>query len=270
MSKVLSLAFFRNEHSGYETAAAGAGRGVFFVGFLGAVLRAWKHSMPGWELWIHHDRRATEFPYWKVIEGLNEADENVQLHYMGPSAFLCRSMLWRMDPAFAQDVDVFACRDVDSLPMPRDFKMLEEFAASYRTAHAILDSESHSGPFMGGMVAFNAAKLRKAVGEDLGSVGELLARFPLNDPNRHGADQVWLNTYLWPRLSSETFIHQKREDILYPMAAAIKRVAPQACEEDKLANHVGGAFEAEKVCRWYDQHHPWPLLQQIEREVLGC
>lgn len=260
MSKVLSLSWFRHSSSGYETEAAGAGRGVFFVGFLQAVMRAWHHSMSGWELRIYHDDRVREFPYFKVLERLGV------LVPMGEAKTLCGSMMWRMSPAFDPSVEAFACRDVDSLPMPRDRRMLEEFLAGGYAAHTILDSESHCGPFMGGMVAFNSEKLRTALG-NVTTHEEMLKRFPMSDPNRHGNDQEWLNINLWPRLSDSTLIHQRREDVLYPSAGAVRRVLPQECDEDRLANHIGGAFEAEKVARWYDEHHPWPMLQEIERSV---
>lgn len=266
--KVLSLAFFRSEHSGYESAAAGAGRGVFFVGFLAAVLRAWNHSMPGWKLWIHHDERVKDYPYFRVLKALEGNRQDFRLIPMGTAETLCGSMLWRVAPIFEQGVEYVACRDIDSLPMPRDFKMLEQFVESGRGAHAILDSESHCGPFMGGMVAWASAALREVIGEDLCCYEQMLKRFPIQNPNQHGSDQVWMNSSLWPRLAGNTFIHQKRQDIQYPSAGIVRRIVPQECEEDKLANHIGGAYEAEKVVRFYDERHPWPLLQTIESEIL--
>ena len=267
--KVLSLAFFRSEHSGYESEAAGAGRGVFFVGFLAAVLRAWNHSMPGWKLWVHHDARVTEYPYFRVMKALEGNRRDFRLVPMGKAETLCGSMLWRLAPILDPDVETVACRDIDSLPMPRDFKMLEEFHQNSRSAHAILDSESHCGPFMGGMSAFNAARLREALGRDVKTLDELFRRYPIPSPNQHGADQIWMNANLWPRLGSDTFIHQKRADVLYPSAAVTRRTVGQECEEDRLANHIGGAYEAEKVVRFYDEKHPWPLIREIEKDVIG-
>ena len=68
--KIFSTAFFRNWASGYETEQAGAGRGVFFVNYLRSLVRNHWAVWSDWQLVIHHDDRATEFPYELVFGGV--------------------------------------------------------------------------------------------------------------------------------------------------------------------------------------------------------
>ena len=160
-------------------------------------------------------------------------------------------MLWRLNPLFDNTTatEWIICRDIDSLPMHRDRVMVEEAMQEKATAHAILDSESHSGPLMGGMTAFYAPRLKEAC--KLGSFVTLddflaTAKREINF-DQHGADQRFLNTVVWPHVYQKTVIHQRREDVAYPKALVTKPVAPQTTELDKVVRHIGAGYPRERA-----------------------
>src|SRR3990167_5605045 len=159
---VHSVSFFRNDASGYESERAGEARGIFFINFIRCLVRAHFAVFKDWRLVIHHDDRVTEFPYFDVLRRMCSANM-LDLVFMGTSRKLCESMMWRMNPLFSAeyaDAEYVVCRDVDSLPMHRDRKMLDEAFAAGAAAHIVHDSESHCG-MMGGMSAFNRKKFRE-------------------------------------------------------------------------------------------------------------
>ena len=243
--RVYSLSFFRCRSSGYETALAGASQGTFFTDFLPTALRAFYAIYPDWQLRIHHDDRVTLLPYWNVLEKLAAMDK-LRLVYCGQADLLCKSMLWRCLPFWDPEVDVFACRDIDSLPQPRERIMLEEFCASDKSIHAMLDSESHCGPLMGGMCAFKPQP-------PAADFGAWLADHPLG---QHGSDQWFLNA-VFPD-HTRMLIHQRRELVSYP--AAETRMAAPCVEDGDQIVHCGAAYPLEQVRPLY----PNELLDELE------
>jgi hypothetical protein len=226
--KVFSLSFFRSDHSTYETPGHSS-RGTFFVNQLPLAIRAFHACYPGWEMWIHHDERVRELPYFKALERMRDAGI-LKLIPMGESKSLCSSMLWRMAPLWNEEVDIVACRDIDSVPMHRDFKMLDAFENSSGTIHAIHDSESHSGPLMGGMIAVKGKPFRA-----LPDSAKNFEMFPLG---RQGDDQRALNAMLYPAMASGLIVHTRRPSLGYACMRAYP-VAPQETELDKVVRHIG-------------------------------
>jgi hypothetical protein len=243
MKKVVSLSFFRNAASGYESPACGTSQGVFFMNFLATVVRAHHVAFPGWGLTIHHDDRVMELPYFAALRKMHEKNL-LKLEFMGKAETLAGAMLWRLAPLYDPEVEVVAVRDIDSLPMERDYKMLEAFVANPKaTSHVLHDSESHSGPYMGGTSCFKAAAFRAA--------------FPKAHFDRelevwktrlvaHGADQHFMNQFIYPSMAYGLLIHSKRNtmpDRCYRSLPAL----PQESELDKVIKHVGAAFAREPV-----------------------
>src|SRR3990170_5838387 len=82
----------------------------------------------------------------------------------------CESMLWRLKPCWMEGVERVICRDLDSLLTYRDFKSVERWIESGKSAHGMNDNPAHGGlPLMGGMLGFKADVLRNnfATFEDL-------------------------------------------------------------------------------------------------------
>lgn len=257
---IYSLAFFRSAQSGYESPRAGTSQSIFFDNFIPSVVRAFRVVWGGWELWIHHDDRVKDRSSWPFLVRCAEAGM-LKLIPMGQTEPLCKSMLWRMQPLWLQDnldvtptpVHTVVCRDVDSLPMHRDRKMVEQAFSMGARCHAILDSESHSGPLMGGMVAFRGAPIcQNALFDDK----EI-------DFNVHGSDQRWLNKWIWPSCKEGTIIHQRRRDIQYPEAMKTLPVAPQETELDKVVRHVGAGYPRELAMEVLKRLYPDPELDAI-------
>jgi len=269
VKRVHSLAFFRNDHSGYETAAAGEGRGRFFIGMLSTVIRAHRHVWDGWELRIHHDDRVREYPEWDAIERLAQ-EQFLSLVYVGKSETLCGSMLWRMKPMFDPSVEWFVCRDVDSLPMHRDRVMVDQAIAEGGWVHVIHDSESHSG-LMGGMSAFYAPGLRKAF-PGVASLEQFMAlidgEYKMAGPdagpfnwNDHGADQTFLNRVVWRNTARRAVVHQRKRQVVHREAQRTLPVAPQVTELDMVIRHIGAAFNVPKAEEALDR----ALAGEVER-----
>ena len=126
MKKVVSYAFFRSEHSEYESERCGEARGRFFVNYFRAIVPAHQSVMPDWEMRIHYDDQVTAMPYWRALCRMETAGL-LKLVPCGEAKTFFGSMLWRLKPIWDEGVDVVSCRDVDSLPTPRDKKAVENW-----------------------------------------------------------------------------------------------------------------------------------------------
>ncbi len=239
MKLIHSLSFFRSDRSAYESERCGDARGIFFDNFIRVLLPAHKAV---WgtdaELVVHHDDRVLELPSFRLLTKASEAGD-VRLVFCGKVETLCGAMLWRLRPIYELGVDWVICRDVDSLPMHRDRKMVEEAIAAGALCHAMMDSESHSGPLMGGMTAFHADTFRTMVPK--------LPLFSEEEFDIHGSDQRYLNAVVWPKIAGKTFIHQRREDVIYPQAMETRRVHPQTTDLDRVVRHLGAGYDCERA-----------------------
>lgn len=239
MKIIHSLSFFRHEASSYEGERCGDARGIFFDNFVRPLLLAHKAVWGGRaDLVVHHDDRVKALPSFRLLEAAQAVGE-VRLIDCGKAVTLCGSMLWRLRPLYAKDVDWVVCRDLDSLPMHRDRSMVEEAIAGGALCHAILDSESHGGPLMGGMTAFHADTWRTMVPK--------LPTFEELEFNTHGSDQRYLNACIWPRIAGRTMIHQRRDDVAYPLAMKTLRVHPQVTDLDKIVRHIGAGYSVDRA-----------------------
>jgi len=97
------------------------------------------------------------------ILGELERAKIIQCHIIA-EAPLCKAMLWRLLPAFDCDVELFLCRDLDSLTSYKERQLVEYWMHGTKMCHAITDSVSHNIPLMGGMVAFRSKEFRDYTG----------------------------------------------------------------------------------------------------------
>jgi hypothetical protein len=243
MKKVVSLSWFRHGNSGYEQPASGTSQGIFFLNFMRSVVRAHHAAFPDWQLRIHHDDRVTEFPYFNVLRKMH-LKGLLKLEFMGKADLLAASMLWRLWPIYDPSVEVVAFRDIDSLPMHRDYKMLEQFVANSRaTLHVLHDSESHSGPLMGGLTACKVAAVRSILPKE--EFERQLVAWNTRLVS-HGADQHFMNELIYPKLAKDLLIHTRRNTMKYVCYRALP-VFPQETELDNAIRHSGAAYDTEKV-----------------------
>jgi len=249
--KVFSVAFFRNWASGYESERAGAGRGVFFVNYLRSLVRNHWAVWPDWKLWIHHDERALEFPYWEKIKRM-EAAGLLSLFYMGPSDKLCKSMLWRMIPCWNLDVTHVLCRDLDALSTPRERRAIDRWVDSGKPVSALHDSESHSSVMlMGGLCGFKTQWVRdhwESYNAFMGRADQLGI-----DLTYHGSDQRLLDAEVTPAAAYE-ILSENRQTL-----------GPKDHPIDLQGTHCGGAMHVDPFVNWLKENRSYcPKLDLIE------
>lgn len=248
MSKrIVSYAYFSHPASVYQKIKGVAG--LQFSQFLPMLVRAHHVVWPEWELRIYHDNAVTRLPYWREMKNL-KAQNWLTLNNMGEARTLCGSMMWRMIPVFEPDVEYVVCRDVDSIPMPKDRRAVEEFIAtdSRFAAHVIHDAKAHAG-VMGGTLALRCASFREAVKAI--SLEELVSRGVDINWDVHGADQQLLNQ-LSPLFLNRTMLHELNHDTGLP---AFKTTRVIQGEWQKPADDLcflGGCTEPEPAFKYYD------------------
>ena len=247
MTKVYSIAMF---DAGDDSALSISHYWNFFPGFL----RAFYSCFPDWCLWIYHDSSLYHSPNGDVLMRLAHAGK-LKLIYVGDIHQKCEGMLWRMLPIW-QGADIVACRDIDGLPYPREYKCVEEWIKSGKgLCHVIHDSESHHG-IMGGTSTFRSMDFR----DRFKTFEEFIARADFHhiDLSIHGGDQHLLNKEI--SKSDCTFI----------------RNPPKEDVRDEIGPHIGAGFSSSIISDWYDRNAFNPWLRQQERAysnisvVMGC
>lgn len=249
MSRVVAYSFYRSPESEYEQ---GASAGNYFRGYIRAVVRAHWSVFPDWSLWIYHDAAVTEFPEWALLRKY-EAASLVRLIPAGMPKALTAAMLWRLKPAFESGVEAFLCRDIDSLPQPRERRAVYRWLASDKPVSALHDSTSHWGTvILGGMCGFRSDYVRRHF-TTWGDVENRMRETGI-DFRRKGGDQLFLNA-------------------VFPSGDCLNEwVDPECGPWDRDRNFtegwarcVGGGFTAEKVAAWYDrQKYTDPRILECE------
>lgn len=246
---VYSLAFYRHDASEYERADVGASRGAFFKGYVRAVVRAFWSVWPDWSLWIHHDERVTEFEEFALLRRYEMAGL-VRLVPCGEAKTLTGAMLWRLKPCFDPGVERVLCRDIDSLPQPRERVAVERWMASGKPVSALHDSVSHAGTvLLGGMCGFDARWIRERWTWDLIQASMNASGI---DFNRKGGDQHFLNGIF---SSTADILSENVESVTWDRDRNF-------CEG--YARCLGGGFNAEGVRKWYDRQ------QFTDARILAC
>lgn len=247
---------------------------------LAGIIRAHHHIFPGWQLWLHHDEKDVRHWQGYVREGL------LRLVDCRPFVDRGRAMLWRMKPIWEKNVDYVICRDMDSLPMVRDRRMVEVFMATNCIAHTEADHAEHTAPFMGGMCGFHAPRFRSITYFDSWDQFIVAGYNDLAAPTG-GADQIHLYEVLWPRLERLTCHHRVRATTGAPMRSPhiyyhiddlplLDVSETIQAEADTLSEYVGyRAFTEENAAdtlartkAFYAQHGEPKLMARIERAEL--
>jgi hypothetical protein len=211
IERVISYSFFRSPRSRFEQEGAGSYRGRFFARHFPAVIRACAANFPGWQIRVHHDQSLWECEYAPMLENL-QRHGIVKLVDMGHADTLCGSMLWRMAPLWDKNVERFICRDLDSVPSPRDRMCVEQWIRSGKPVHAIHDHEYHAGTaLMGGMCGFSGG-MGPSLGLRTFEEFMLRARDHSIQLDVHGADQRLLNAELWPKVKKHCLMHQLKSE----------------------------------------------------------
>lgn len=255
--KILSLSYFRHSKSNYEIPECGVNQGIYFSNYLHSVVHAfWAAFGNDYWLTIHHDNRVMETREFKFLKELDRRSL-IRLVNCGTATTLCGAMLWRMEPLFDSDIELVICRDIDSLPMPRDRKMVEAFLKTRGTIHGINDSESHSIPLMGGMIAIKGDEFRKHFTKEYWE--KLKGTFDLTE---HGSDQRFLNGFVYPLMKSGLITHTRKQSISYECMRSYPAL-PQETPLDNVVRHIGAGYDTEKAMQVL-QSQVYPHKAEIE------
>lgn len=118
---------------------------------------------------------------------------------------LCRSMLWRLKPAFHRENDKWKyshvlCRDLDSPSTYREAQAVSYWMSKDKAMHAITDSVSHNLPLMGGMIGVRPDYFNEKMGSIL-FWEDMMAMATGIDFTQKGSDQQFLNGIIYPRFA---------------------------------------------------------------------
>lgn len=192
MKKVISYSLFwlgKDSHS------------LLYSNGLKAICRAHHTLLPDWEWRIYHDGTLHKDETARHLFAYEEAGF-VTLVNMGQESQLCRAMIWRMRPIWDASVSHTLCRDLDSLPTPRDAMAAKQFVDSNAALHSMCDNPQHGAPIMGGLCGFKNSLFSNLTG--LHTFDDLVAGEPLET---HGDDQLLLLKKVWPVLQNHLCEH---------------------------------------------------------------
>jgi hypothetical protein len=210
-----------------------------YLTYLSINLRAYYFVYPEWEIVLHIDCITYNF-YKKYFDDILKII-NISYKVYEPNQ-ICKSMIWRLNTISEYDYTI--CRDIDSLPTFRERLCVEQWISENTNAHSINDSISHTIPLMGGMVGFKKNT------------------FPIEilnnnyDFSQKGSDQVFMNEYITPYLSSYYTQHRFLGfpvDSNNPFSRNYINTSEIYLDEyklraDLLCNHIGqSGFHLEKT-----------------------
>lgn len=235
-----------------------------------AICRAHHVLFPGWTWRIHHDGTIDRDENSKLLRRYESAGL-VELVDMGPEERICRAMIWRMLPIWDASVEYTICRDMDSLPTPREAMAVRQFVASGRAMHCISDHPQHGAPIMGGLCGFRSVGFQRLTG--LNNFGAMVSGDTLD---RHGDDQLVLLRKVWPALQNHMCEHRfggfkpASNSVAYTTPSAIDlpgvELGPFTVQADSLIPFMGvPGFNYIEAEAFYNEHGPGDVITRIRR-----
>jgi len=258
MKKVISYSLFwlgKDEHS------------LLYSNGIKAICRAHHSVFPGWEWRVHHDGTIGSDKTARHLAAYEKAGL-VKLVDIGPQTSICRAMISRMMPVWDTDVSHTLCRDMDSLPTPRDAMAVAQFIESRAAMHCLADHVQHGACIMGGLCGFRNDRFRQIT--RIPHYESFISQEPLD---RHGDDQLLLAKKVWPflqhslcehRLGGHRTPHAVRSyDKI--AAVALPGVLPEVVAGgDSLIPFMGApGFDFHRAEAFYNEHGDPVLMQKI-------
>lgn len=185
MKKVYSLVLF------YSPSTDDLWHRALYPKFLSSVLRSFELLFapdPEWELHIGLDMNSYNGYYYPVLFRLAETTRWLKVYSLGVVENAAVGSLSRMRPIWDANADFVFCRDVDSLPTPRDKWVCDHFVHTGNTACTIADHPGHYWKVMTGMMGFRGEAIRNR----WDSFDSLLSGIPRDDV--HVNDQIFLHS----------------------------------------------------------------------------
>lgn len=177
----------------------------FYERFLPAWIRAHHNLFRGWKLVIYHDESIYRNLYGSALAALH-ARGLVELRYGGEDCIHAEDWnIIRYKPAWDLGVEYIASRDIDSLPTPKDRRVVQDFIDAQATRplaiQAVHDHEQHNTPMMIGMVTCRPDVFMKYAGvgswDAMAKYGSTFEDWVAKD----GRAQDICGRMLWPKLA---------------------------------------------------------------------
>lgn len=263
---IASYSLFRAPQPLYWRQDATEDRLSGYARFLPVLIRAHHTLWPGFELRLHHDEHARRHPYFPALLTLRDAGL-IRLVPCGEATALTLAMLWRMKPLFEEpDALVLTC-DLDSLPLLRLRRCVDEFMESGKAVMCVHGCESHNGVMGGGFGARGAAFRRLVGAETFGAFVGL----GKTGWSAYAADEEFLRTVVWPRVANHSVLFSgnvplmrcpdQRRTIQAPVPAEL--VPEAAAHGDDFAPYIGSAgYDVSAAFHFY-QSLPLPVMATI-------
>jgi len=207
---------------------------------------------PNWVNVLNIDSNTLNSPFQPIFTWLQNKGL-LEINLCPNDEALCMAMLWRLKPIFflkdrTWEYTHVLCRDIDSVATYREAQAVKQWIDEDKTVHCITDSISHNIPMMGGMIGFRPEyftdRLKVQAWDQLMRLSENI------DYKRKGADQEFLNRYVYPKTfdsATEHFVLGMKQNIPegdgrhYSIPDIEINVDLIYKETNSLAGHIGAA-----------------------------
>ena len=108
-----------------------------------------------------------------------------------------RSMFWRFETAYDEDIDISIFRDTDSRLNTREKPAVDEWLNSDKTFHIMRDHPYHNFPILGGMWGYK--------NNNKYPIKDLLTNFEQQD--QYGNDYKFFTEKLYPLIGDDKIVH---------------------------------------------------------------
>lgn len=270
--RILSYSLFRSPSPIYWRNDRTEDRLSAYARFLPVLVRAHHAIWPGHELRIYHDDAVREHMYFPALSRMHDRGL-LRLMPCGPAQALTLSMLWRMRGLFDEDDHFVLTCDMDSLPLLRLRRSVEEFAASGKAVMLVHGCESHNG-VLGGGIGAHGGRFRSLVGA--GS-WDAFVRLGEGNWSAYAADEQFLRQVIWPRVDRDAIVFSTTPNL--NIHVSNRRCAPSLLTKldllpavlergDDFAPYIGSAGYAITAAFLFYNDLPLPAMQSI-RECEG-
>lgn len=179
-----------------------------YIRGLGINIRMAEVLYPDWAVHVTVDNSIMNSANGAYFDKIS-IDKKIDLSILSTTE-LCKMMLWRLLPLFEikygePRYERIICRDADSLLTYRERQAVAYWEQGTKMAHAITDSVSHNIALMGGMIGFQSGPFMDRMG--VRSFDKLISLASGIDFNRKGADQIFLNQYVLPKVADSITEH---------------------------------------------------------------
>jgi len=261
-TKIASYSLFGNHVS--------HGTRQFYWDHIPALVRAHHNFYPDWELRIHVDSTYEE-DRSRLLRAYAGAGL-CALYYCEENIACCRSMLWRMRPAWDPTVAYVVCRDIDAMPCPKDAKTIKQWIESGAAVHTINDNTQHSVTMMGGMVGFKVDSFQKKC--PWPTWNKMVEAYEGLEKPSGGYDQMLMSDRIWnlyyPDICSHRFAGLACDPALRACYTSVSDEPLEGMPEllcrraDALMAHLGASsYDIPKACELFDTYGDPEVTERV-------